>query len=400
MKLIDKCRLPGETETEYIYRICSNKDSIGSWIDVADLLNNELGHDYSESKYRKDYSSFQRIYEGNAERFNSGNYAEDIRQAKEELQRERYKIQAEKLDYMRSLRDDAREEMILEGICRAISKVEPLKKPIKMERAETQDRGFTLIFGDEHYGAEFEINGIDGSVINKYNPDIFEDRMWNMLDKVVEIIEKEGITTLNVFCVGDFADGVLRIGQLIKLRYGVVDSTVKYMEFMANWLNELTRFCRVKFYMVDGNHTEIRMFNQPKGTFKDENMGKIVRTYIKARLDGNPNFEMLGVNRNICHANIVGYDVVCVHGEQRDMVRAMKEISNVYHMNIDYLIAGHLHHSEYETVGIDRGVIRCPSIVGTDTFSIGINRASNPAATLCVFEDGHGKTIEYTIDLK
>lgn len=398
--MIELKKTPDETEVGYVYRICSNKDSIGSWEDVANILNEELGHNYGESKYRKDYATFQKMYEGNMDRFNASNYIEDMRRAKEDLQRERYKMQAEKMEYMRNLREEARDDLIIERLENAIGNLEPIVVPPKIKRLKDIRRDFVLIFGDEHYGAEFDIKGADGKTINKYSPDIFEERMWRMLDNVIEIIEKENINELNVFSVGDFADGVLRIGQLMKLRYGVVDSTVKYMEFLANWLNELTRFCRVKFYMVDGNHTEIRMFNQPKGAFKDENMGKIVRHYLGARLRDNPNIVLADFSDSVCHTVIAGYNVVCVHGEQKSMEATLKDLSMVYGIDIDYLISGHMHHSEYVSVGIDKGVIRCPSIIGADPYSMSINRASNPSALLCVFEEGRGKTIDYTIDLK
>jgi hypothetical protein len=37
--------------------------------------------------------------------------------------------------------------------------------------------------------------------------------------------------------MGDFTDGILRVGQLRKLRYGVIESTVKYANYMTYWLN-------------------------------------------------------------------------------------------------------------------------------------------------------------------
>lgn len=46
--------MEGELEEEYIYRICSLKDVIGTWNDVAVLLNNELGYEFKESKYCTD----------------------------------------------------------------------------------------------------------------------------------------------------------------------------------------------------------------------------------------------------------------------------------------------------------------------------------------------------------
>ena len=49
------------------------------------------------------------------------------------------------------------------------------------------------------------------------------------------IVQKENIDTLNAFSMGDFHDGIIRISQLMKLRYGVVDGTIKYADFISNW---------------------------------------------------------------------------------------------------------------------------------------------------------------------
>ena len=36
-------RLDGESDSELIYRVCLMKQAIGSWVDVANILNSELG---------------------------------------------------------------------------------------------------------------------------------------------------------------------------------------------------------------------------------------------------------------------------------------------------------------------------------------------------------------------
>lgn len=398
--MTDFHKLPNESETEYIYRICSNKDEIGSWIDVARLLNVELGYEYTESKYRKDYNAFQKIFDANKDKFFDDRHLQSLREQQESIRKERYMLQTEKLEYNRWLRENARDELIVEKIVDAIGQLGPLHVPVRRVANNPVGKDFVLMFGDEHYGAEFEIRGLYGEVINKYNSDVFEQRMWKLLDETIEIVQKENIESLHVFSMGDFTDGILRIGQLMKLQYGVVEGTVKYMEFISNWLNEMTRFCRVKFYMTDGNHSELRLFNQPKSAFKDENMGKIVSAYIKARLAGNKNFEFIENMSGYIFADIAKYKVLGIHGEPKDMSKAIKDLSNVYNVKIDYLVGGHLHHGAYEDVGIERGIIRVPSIVGVDDFAMSINRINSPAATLAVFEEGHGKKIEYTIDLR
>ena len=58
-------RLEGETEEQLIYRVASQKDLIGTWQNVADILNDILGYAYSESAYRKKYQAFQKLMQAN-----------------------------------------------------------------------------------------------------------------------------------------------------------------------------------------------------------------------------------------------------------------------------------------------------------------------------------------------
>ena len=46
--MLELHKLAKETDNEYIYRICAAKDQIGTWDDVADVINKELGQDKDE----------------------------------------------------------------------------------------------------------------------------------------------------------------------------------------------------------------------------------------------------------------------------------------------------------------------------------------------------------------
>lgn len=397
---MDWKRRDGENEYEYVYRLGSNKDAIGTWQDIADIINKEFGYEYTECRYRKMYKAFTTMFENNRDKLvTDTGMSREIGLQKAELLKERQKLSAEKLEYNRWLREDARDELITEKLVQAIEELEPLPVPEMIPYDEGNRKEYALLFGDEHYGAEFTLHGLAGDVINKYSPEIFEERMWKLRDAVAEIAQDRGIHALHVFSMGDFCDGVLRVGQLMKLRYGVVDATVRYMEFMATWLTELSMIARVRFYMADGNHSELRFFNQPKGAFKNENMGKVIRSYIKARMEMNPNFELIDNPSGMIFTEVAGYNVLGIHGEVKNMEQAVKDISNAYRQNIDYMVCGHLHHGAYETTGVKRGVLRVPSIIGTDDFALKLNRASQPGATLVEFTEGHGKTLEYSIDL-
>ena len=329
---------------------------------------------------------------------NKNEYYDDLVTIKREIEKAKIKLQTEKLEYNRWLREEARDELIFEHIENAIEQLEPLYIP-DVIIDEFTDNAYALLFGDEHYGVEFALTDLYGNTLNKYSPEIFEHRMWMLLSKTIEIINKNNILELNVFNMGDFSDGCLRVSQLMKLRYGVIDGTIKYADFICNWLNELTKYVRVKFQMTDGNHTELRQLGQPKGTFTDDNMGKVVREFIKIRLKDNPNFTFVENPTGYIFAELAGSTFLGIHGEVKSMPNAIKEFSQIYGVNIDYLAAGHLHHSKSEEVGVRSEVINIPSIIGIDSYSLSLRKTSNAGAKLLVFNQFDGLICEHKIKL-
>lgn len=371
------------------------------WQDIADLRAEHTGEDEHRDTIRKGAKLFYEYLEAGWIRnplessvVTSTETTVQIR----ELQKERYKIQTEKLELNRWLRENARDELIVEHICQAVEKLEPLAIPDPIH-TEVSDREGILLFGDEHYGTEFEIRGLRNEILNSYSPEIFENRMWSLLEQTISIVRKEGFSRIHVFSMGDFEDGLLRVKQLMQLRYGVVEGTVRYADFISNWLNELSKYVEVEFQTTNGNHTELRMLGQPKGTFTRENMSLVVEAIITTRLANNPNFTFTKNPTGYIYADILGYKLLGIHGEVKSMEQAIKDFSQIYRVQLDFLIAGHKHHSRSETVGINQEVINVPSIIGVDDYSLSIHKTSNAGATFLVFEKGKGKSIEYAIKL-
>lgn len=371
------------------------------WQDIADLRSEYTGEDEHRDTIRKGAKLFYEYLEaGWVKNPAECSVVSPSKVAVQicELQKERCKIQTEKLEFNRWLRENARDELIVEHICQAVEKLEPLAIPNPIY-TDLSDREGVLVFGDEHYGTEFEIHGLHNEIINSYSPDIFESRMWNLLEQTISITTKEGFSKIHVFSMGDFEDGLLRVKQLMQLRYGVVEGTVRYADFISNWLNELSKYVEVEFQTTSGNHTELRMLGQPKGTFTKENMSLVVDAMITTRLANNPNFTFVKNPTGYIFADILGYKLLGIHGEVKSMEQAIKDFSQMYRVQLDFLIAGHKHHSRSETVGINQEVINVPSIIGVDDYSLSIHKMSNAGATFLVFEKGKGKVIEYAIKL-
>ena len=392
-------RLEGESDEELLFRIGSNKDLIGTWDDIAKLMNNLTGSEYTESKWRKQYNTFVKMFNANRSQVTDiDQYSDELDTIRRNLEKERKKLQTEKIEYNKWLREDARDEMIFESIKDAIASLSPLSIPPVISSFD-KEKEYLLCFGDTHYGAEFEIKGLSGEIINAYNPEIFEERMWNLLEQIIEICNKEDITILRVAELGDFVDGILRVSQLMKLRYGVVDATIKYSEFISNWLNELSKNVKVIYQNTNGNHDQLRMLGQPKNTFTDDNMGKVISAFIKCRLENNPNFEFIDNSTGYIFMSLFGYNILGIHGEVRNMEKSIHEFSKMYGVKIDYLLAGHLHHSKVQDVGSCSKVINIPSIIGTDPYAQSLGKVSDSGANLFVFEEDKGLTCQYNIIL-
>ena len=398
-----------ENTNEYIWRMCDYKDK-GlldlNWEQVGELINKELfGSDEelyrTSSAYRKPYQYAKDFYD---DVFKKRMYSYDneaikkMDDLKRDIQKERIKLNTTRVEYNKWLRENARDELIIEEICKSISNLSPLEKPAYIQN-KYSTKEYCLVFGDEHYGTEFELTDLLGNIINSYSPEIFEKRMWDLFYQVIDIIKKEDINTLNVYSMGDFSDGCLRVSQLMKLRYGVIDGTIKYANFISNWLNELTKYVRIRFQMTDGNHTELRMLGQPKGTFVEDNMGKIVKEFIKIRLEDNNNFTFIENPTGYIYDNLAGNIILGIHGETRSLEKTLKDLSAIYNTQIKYLFAGHLHHSKLEEIGINSEVINIPSIIGIDPYALSLNKTSNASAKLFIFEEGKGRTCEYTFKL-
>lgn len=382
--------------------MCKDKDKIGTWNDVRDILNNLLYADFGESTYRKKFQCFEKMFNANQKTFaDTENTLNEIQDQIRELKKERYKLQTEKLENNRWLRENARDELITEKIVNAISDIDPIIVPDYLSGVNNS-KSAILAFTDCHFGIEFCIKDLFGNVINEYSPEIFERRMWSMLEKVVDIIAKEDLAEINVWELGDSISGLLRLNsQLMHLRYGVIDSAIKYAEFLANWLNDLSQYVKVNFQMVkDSNHSQLRLLGQPKNSFPDENMAKVIIAFIRERLKYNRNVNIIENETGFCFSDVEGYSVLGCHGEVKDLQNCTSSFSRAYNTNIDYVLAGHVHHQTSKENAKHSEVLTIRSMVGTDDYAMSLGKTSDTGASLFIFDNEFGKIANYDIKVK
>ena len=405
--MYDVKRKQGESEESYLWRLGQAKDSgllDMKWDELAVLLNKEFRKNETEyrteSSYRKRYADAKKFKTNVFEKLGSET-SNDIDEKIRELQKAKIKLQTEKLEYSKWLRENARDELIIEKISDAVSSLPSLEIP-KYIAPQHSKKSHLLCIADAHYSIEFEIKDLFGNTINEYSPMIFEKRMWDLAAQVIEIVKEQGITELNIWELGDSCEGLLRLNsQLMKLRYGAIDSAIYYGDFLAHWLNELSKYVDINFQMVmDSNHNQLRLLNAPKNAFPEENLSKIIMLAIEKELLHNPNITIIKNPTGLNYGELSSYKVLGIHGEVKDLGKAIDDYSRVYKTNISYVVGAHIHHLAQKETAIDQEALSIRSIMGVNPYAMTLLTTANAGASLFEFEEGRGLVCDHRLKLK
>lgn len=314
----------------------------------------------------------------------------------EQLKAERIKIQTANLEYNAIQRAEARNDLFNEQIIKAIERLEPIKAIRPQLSIEPCDKHRTalLAISDLHAGSTFTVKGIYNEIVNEYSYDIMCARLWSIIDK----IEADDIVfdDLTVAICGDLVEGILRESSLTKLREPVTDTVIRLAEFLSEWIYQLSIRLekKVNVVIIGGNHDTVRSLTS-RPMFEGENLTKIVVEFIKLRLQ---DLDWITVDdyQDVAIKNIQGVNVMFQHGEDKDLKTTMDYFSNLYNIDVDEIVAGHLHRAESKTVGItelgDRQLTRVGSIVGTDSYAKQIRASARPSCYIALYEEDNGKT--------
>lgn len=399
---IEYKRFNSESEDDYVWRICESKENKKydlTWDEVGEILNSELDEDYSSSKWRKNYQIMKKGYErAIIKNMDNEKSIEELKIAKIELEMEKKKIQTENIYKNRMLREHGREELLKERVVDAIKNAEKIPLPEFKKLYDSKNNSFEYIIGfsDVHAYKIFK------SLTNEYSKNILEQRMAELMDKTIEVVETEKLDSITVINGGDDLEGILRTSALSILELGVQDTIIEYRRFMAKWLSDLSKKVKIKYIqMISSNHTEHRPLNTRAGQFPKEDFEKDIATYIQDVLSENKRIEVTVPETAHYHLNIAGQDILIHHGHGIGNPKTyLDSMSRKLKVWFSTLIVGHLHTEEIKSVyedidGGDVEIIRLPSIVGSCEYSDSINKGSKSAALMLGFNEDKGRDREY-----
>lgn len=379
---------------EYEYRICGYKDQIGTWQDVADLLNEQLGQEYTESKYRKQYQEMNKIITFKPQ-FNcdKSELLEEIKEQRRLLEKAKIQMRDERNEVSRLYRENARRESFSDMIKRCIEGYKPTGFTcFRFDSSNSSTTDMIVPISDLHFGVNIN------NMYNTYNRDVASDRLSRYLGKVLEIARRHNTENVSVVLLGDQISGLIHTSLRLENNENVIKQTMDAAELISNYIYTLSsHFKKVSIYSVSGNHSRL----QPEKALnqKGEDLDKFIPFYIKAKLQ---NYDNVTVYDNTIDESVASFIcknmlIYAVHGDRDSIGNVVQKLTMMTGDKPDIVYMGHLHTNQYMTV-YDTKVIQSGCISGSDSYCMDNRLRSKPEQAVSVIGD-NGLECVYDVTL-
>ena len=388
-------RFENETDEELIYRICDSKDQIGSWQDIADIINELTGNDYGESTYRKKYQAFKNMLDANQSKFvDSDAQLKEIEIQKRELERKKIQFRDERNAWQKQNFTDARVEEKLDKLESELTSLGRVNFGEHDDVSINSDNDMLIILSDLHIGQTFN------SAFGKYNTDIAKDRLNQLLNEVISIRQLHNSKKCYVSLQGDLISGNIHKSIQVSNRENVIEQIKIATELISSFCYELSlHFEKVFMSGVSGNHTRM---DRKDDAIHDERLDDIISWAVGLSLEHINNFHLLyrNIDTGIADISIRGKSYIAVHGDYDGFNKSGVQSLCMALGFVPYAITyGHLHVCSIdETNGVK--MIRGGSLAGCgDSYTIEKRLTGKPSQMVCICTD-KGVKAYYPIELK
>lgn len=390
----------GENENveKYIWRIGQAKDSDlidMSWDEIADVINKEIGNEdmpYSSSAFRKPYQQAKRFYDaGVFSDISNGEYLNELRIQKQELEKERVKTRDERSELKRVLREEARKESYKDMIKRVVREnVEPIELDIK-RNSFISDTDLLCHVTDLHTG--IEINNWK----NTFNENVLKNRIVKYTSEIIKIRDMHNSQDCYIV-IGEIISGLIHNNLRLQNNMDIIEQFKFVSEVISSMLIELSvYFNNIYVYTTPGNHSRISA--KKEDSLDGENIDVLLPFYLKARLQNISNVNICEnkIEPEIAMFNIRGNNVFSSHGHKDTPSNVVQNFTMMFGIKPDIVLLGHRHTNGMTTV-YDTKVIESGCVSGSDQYAISIRKSNRPEQTVSVVGDS-GLVCLYDIQL-
>lgn len=388
--MTDYKRFDGETDDALILRICRDKDIIGSWEDVCEILNNLLSANYRPNTYRNRFQNYDKFRQADLGATESS-LLEEIKEQRKELEKERIKFRDERNEYNRIIREEARKESYIDMVKRMLSDYAPKSLNYTTPPSYKSDTDMVLVVSDLHCG--IEVN----HYLNHFDSNILADRFITCLNKVIEIQNRHQSENITVL-ISEVISGLIHENLRCENNENIIEQFLTVTQYLSDFLTELSKhFNNVEVLVMPGNHS--RVTPKKESSLKGENIDNLLIPYLSAVLQNisNIHFHKNNIDESIAMFSVRNNTIYAVHGDKDAPNNVVQNLTMQYGICPKLIYMGHRHKNSMETV-YNTKVISAGCWSGVDNYAIDNRFNTRPETVLSVIDE-NGLVCNYDIKL-
>ncbi len=377
-------RREGESQEQYIVRLCKNKESLGiTWNMVAEQVLMNCGIRHDESYYRKYIPKMSRVEED--EDIDSVSDILDDLTDEQKILAEKVRLSDERRQINALIRRLSRENTLKEIALEYADKMSALKMLPQRDKMMFHDYSdgehkAILQISDWHYGA------VINSVWNVYNTDIAKMRVGLLRDKVIEKCRKNNVEQLHVVNLSDMIQGRIHLPLRINNQVDAITQVMEVSELLAEFLSDLSEEFEVVYHDCLDNHSRVEP--NKNDSLDLESFARIITWYLKERLKDNKRVIICPneYDDDIISFTVMGYNVCGVHGHRDSPSSVAENLTMLLKNRFDLVLTAHRHHfhadEPNEVIVLSNG-----SLMGTDEHAKNLRKSSKPSQNLIIVSE-------------
>lgn len=370
-------RKENETYISYIKRVtnaCSDKKiSYSEWGDYILGTDNNYSSENLRKAFYVVYKLLNKIDENNCDY----DAIKDLENLRDEIYKERCRLQDIQREKRNDLRVEARFENLLEVVKDNIGFMPTYEikdfKPIN----KNQDKKYAVLqLSDWHCGALVD------NQFNYYNVDTMVDRATKVRNNALEYCKLHNVTDLVIEINGDMVNGAIHVSSRVESEEGVIQQVITVTDVLAKLINSMKPyFNSIKIITTLGNHG--RLTPNKSDSITNENFEMLIPTMLRDKLSDVKIIDSKGLD--FTKYEIDGKIIMVSHGQNDSMTKVISDFSKMFKVVPNEVHLGHTH-SYTDINDCDIKVTVNGSLIGSDDYAVTIRKVTTPSQNLIVYE--------------
>jgi hypothetical protein len=370
-------RKDNESYLSYLRRIteaCADKRI--TYVEWGDCV---LGEDntYSSDNLRKAFYVVSKMINKIDVDTTDDSVIEELETLKDEVYKERCRLQ----DANREKRNTLREEARFENLRELLSEIEVdnIGMANYKPRSTEENRKYAILeLSDWHCGAKID------NEFNYYDIDTMVERAEIIRDKAISVCNRHGVTDLAIEINGDMIDGAIRVSSRVAQEEDTVSQIAIIVKVLADFISSMAEHVEnITVYTTLGNHS--RLTPSKNDCLTHENFEKLIPEWLRDKLPKN--IRVISSNgKDFLKYTINGRTIMLAHGQNDKIASAIDGFVRMYKVVPDEVHLGHTHsYKDINDCDILTTVNGC--LDGSDDFAITLRKVTTPSQNMIVYEE-------------